>query len=52
MYDKTPGTFVSLLAEVGLALWLLVRGVKDVGPAPEGSPGSTVAGVGRRGVSP
>ena len=26
---KTPGTFVSLLAEVGLALWLLVRGVKD-----------------------
>jgi hypothetical protein len=24
----TPGTFVSLLAEVGLALWLLVRGVK------------------------
>ncbi len=27
---KTPGTFVSLLAEVGLALWLLVRGVKDL----------------------
>lgn len=63
-----PGTFVSLLAEVGLALWLLVRGVKDVGPAPTGSPdspgspgstvtgsavtGSTVAAVGDRGVSP
>lgn len=27
---KTPGTYVSLLAEVGLALWLLVRGVKVV----------------------
>ena len=26
---KTPGTIVGLLAEVGLALWLLVRGVKD-----------------------
>ena len=25
---KTPGTFVSLLAEVGLALWLLIKGVK------------------------
>jgi len=25
----TPGTIVSLLAEVGLTLWLLVRGVKD-----------------------
>jgi len=25
---KTPGTVVSLLAEVGLALWLLIRGVK------------------------
>ena len=25
---KTPGTVVSLLAEVGLALWLVVRGVK------------------------
>jgi hypothetical protein len=45
---KTPGTLVSLLAEVGLALWLLVRGVKDVGTIPAGSPGSTVAGVGHR----
>ncbi len=25
---RVPGTYVSLLAEVGLALWLLVRGVK------------------------
>ncbi|HEY3409810.1 MAG TPA: DUF4386 domain-containing protein [Propionicimonas sp.] len=33
---KTPGTVVSLLAEVGLALWLLVRGVQDnpVGTSP------------------
>jgi hypothetical protein len=49
---KTPGTFVSLLAEVGLALWLLIRGVKDIGPGPAGSPGSTTARVGRREVSP
>ncbi len=48
----TPGTFVSLLAEVGLALWLLARGVKDAGPVRAGPPGSTVAGVGDRGVSP
>lgn len=27
---RVPGTYVSLLAEVGLALWLLVRGVKIV----------------------
>ena len=34
---KTPGTLVSLLAEVGLTLWLLVRGVKVDPPvtAPE-----------------
>jgi hypothetical protein len=25
---RTPGLVVSLIAEVGLALWLLVRGVK------------------------
>lgn len=25
---KVPGTYVSLVAEVGLALWLLIRGVK------------------------
>jgi hypothetical protein len=29
----TPGTVVSLLAEVGLALWLVVRGVKPASPA-------------------
>jgi hypothetical protein len=41
---KTPGTFVSLLAEVGLALWLLVRGVKD---NPVGTPlSSTRTGIG------
>jgi hypothetical protein len=32
---KVPGTVVSLLAEVGLALWLLIRGVKDPIAAPE-----------------
>jgi hypothetical protein len=32
---KTPGTVVSLLAEVGLALWLLIRGVRVVDPAAE-----------------
>jgi hypothetical protein len=32
---KTPGTIVSLAAEVGLAMWLLVRGVKVARiPAP------------------
>jgi hypothetical protein len=31
---KVPGTVVSLLAEVGLALWLLIRGVKHpIAPA-------------------
>lgn len=25
---KTPGTFVSLVAEMGLASWLLIRGVR------------------------
>ena len=49
---KTPGTFVSLLAEVGLALWLLIRGVKDAGPAPTGAPGPTAARVAHRDVSP
>ncbi len=29
-----PGTFVSFVAEVGLALWLLIRGVKVTSPAP------------------
>lgn len=28
---RVPGTFVSLLAEVGLALWLLIRGVNVAG---------------------
>ncbi|MGB7979818.1 MAG: DUF4386 domain-containing protein [Candidatus Nanopelagicales bacterium] len=32
---KTPGTVVSLLAEVGLTLWLLIRGVRVVDPAAE-----------------
>lgn len=41
---KTPGTVVSLLAEVGLALWLVVRGVKD-NPV-ETSPSSTRTGTG------
>ena len=35
-----PGTFVSLLAEVGLTLWLLVRGVKVANP-PDGLPLAT-----------
>jgi len=30
---KTPGTVVSLLAEVGLALWLVIRGVKSTATA-------------------
>jgi len=30
---KTPGLAVSFLAEVGLALWLLIKGAKDVEPA-------------------
>ncbi len=34
---KVPGTFVSLVAEVGLALWLLVKGVKVSAP-PMGVP--------------
>lgn len=32
---KVPGTYVSLLAEVGLALWLLIRGAKVPDPMPE-----------------
>ncbi len=42
---KTPGTFVSLLAEVGLALWLLIRGVKDdrVGTPLSSTPTGTTA---------
>jgi hypothetical protein len=48
---KTPGTFVSLLAEVGLALWLLIRGIKDVGPAPAGTPGPPEPWVADREVS-
>lgn len=32
---KTPGTVVSLLAEVGLTLWLLIRGVRVADPAAE-----------------
>jgi hypothetical protein len=42
---KTPGTFVSLLAEVGLALWLLVRGVKDGRPAAPLSSSRTGTGA-------
>jgi hypothetical protein len=30
----SPGTIVSLVAEVGLTLWLLVRGAKSVDPGP------------------
>jgi len=30
---KVPGTVVSLLAEVGLALWLLIKGVSSSAPA-------------------
>ncbi len=41
---KTPGTLVSLLAEVGLTLWLLVRGVKDI--PVEMSPSATRTGTG------
>ena len=33
-----PGTAVSLLAEVGLALWLVIRGVKTGAPAPRRVP--------------
>jgi len=43
---KTPGTFVSLLAEVGLALWLLIRAVKDdhrVGTPLSSTPAVTTA---------
>lgn len=42
---KTPGTFVSLLAEVGLALWLLVRGVKDNPAGIPLSPTHAVSGT-------
>jgi hypothetical protein len=44
---KVPGTVVSFVAEVGLALWLLIRGVKvdaaaiDVPPAPPPSVASS-----------
>ena len=47
---KVPGLVVSLLAEVGLALWLLIRGVSSptpatvVVPAPDGAR-SDAAGV-------
>ncbi len=30
---RTPGTFVSLLAEVGLTMWLLIQGAKAASPA-------------------
>jgi len=46
---KVPGTVVSLLAEVGLALWLLIKGVSSsapasvVPPAPQGAPSSAQA---------
>lgn len=46
---KVPGTFVSLLAEVGLALWLLIRGVNGVNsaaPLPFASPGAGSGGDG------
>ena len=35
---KVPGTVVSLLAEVGLALWLVIRGVRTTLPRAERSP--------------
>lgn len=44
---KTPGTFVSLVAEVGLALWLLVRGVK-VADHTAGGPAAVPGAVGHR----
>lgn len=46
---KVPGTVVSLLAEVGLALWLLIKGVSSSAPAsvvppvPQGAPSSAQA---------
>jgi hypothetical protein len=48
---RTPGTLVSLLAEVGLTLWLLVRGVHLPAPAAEGTSGPVMAGAGDRGGS-
>ncbi len=38
---KTPGTFVSLLAEVGLALWLLIMGVRAVSVPTEARVGAS-----------
>jgi hypothetical protein len=37
---KVPGTAVSFLAEVGLALWLLIKGVKTDTPAVDAPPTS------------
>ena len=50
---KVPGTFVSLLAEVGLALWLLIMGVKVNKPAIDSPPAPprTGAGAGDKGTS-
>jgi hypothetical protein len=43
---KVPGTFVSLLAEVGLALWLVIKGVKVNKPAIDSPPASPRTGAG------
>ena len=40
---KVPGTVVSLLAEVGLALWLLIKGVKTSSPRIDVPPTSPPA---------
>lgn len=44
---KIPGTAISLLAEVGLALWLLARGVKDDRPA-----GTPLSSTGTQATTP
>jgi len=48
---KTPGTFVSLLAEVGLALWLLIRvarvAAQDAGTSATAWPPAGAGGSGR-----
>lgn len=44
---RVPGTYVSLVAEVGLALWLLVRGIRvpRIAPAAVVPPTSDAAGT-------
>lgn len=48
---KVPGTAVSLVAEIGLALWLLVKGVKATGSGidvPPATPAATPAATDHR----